>query len=135
MWKNIVERRAMRSNGGRRLSEVAMSRSFQTVGEWWFQNKWETKRRARSTEGRVTAEERSMEVICDAHTLGQVCCSAKLSWFGEESRPMENDRHRRSLGGNGHSHQTKREKRERVRVFRGQWQCMGCLCLYIYIHR
>lgn len=81
MWKNLVERRATRSNGGRRLSEEAMSRSFQAVGEWWFQNKWETKRWARSTEGRVTAVERSDEVICDAHTLGSVLfIKAELVW-------------------------------------------------------
>jgi len=33
MWKNLVERRAVSSNGGRRLSEAAMSRSFQAMGE------------------------------------------------------------------------------------------------------
>lgn len=93
MWKNLVERRATRRNGGRRLSEAAMSRSFQAVGEWWFQNKWETKRWARSTEGRVTAVERSVEVICDAHTLGSVLfIKAELVWrriasHGKRSSP------------------------------------------------
>lgn len=78
----LVERRARRREGGMILREAAVCRSFQAMGEWLSQKKWETKRRARSTEGRVTApeeEERRVEITSDAHTLGSVFLSTATS--------------------------------------------------------
>lgn len=79
--RDLEERRERRSRGGTSLKDKAVSRNFQVMGTWLAQQMWETRRWARSGEGRTTRAELRMELSCTAHTMGSMflSCAALVS--------------------------------------------------------